>query len=117
MIVENIYFTYDETVKSDEIFSSPVPVRGIIAIRNLKTGKTYLEKTEDAVVSFQKERFNLDLSMHPSAELQNEYTALGLELFTIELDTQAENDENLDFLLEKRKEDYKKQGIMLYQKQ
>ncbi len=116
MIVQRMYFPYDVLVKSEEIFSSPVPVRGIIAIKNLKTGRTYLEKTEDAVSSFQKERFSLDLSMHPSKELQSEYTSLGLELFTIELDTEAGAEEDLDALLEKRKAEYEKKGIRLYQK-
>lgn len=101
-------------MNTEEIFSSPVPIRGIIAIRNLKTGRTLLEKTEDAIASFKEERFNLDLAMHPSKELQEEYASLGLELFTIDLDTQASNEENLDALLEKRKKEYMEKGISLY---
>ena len=101
-------------MNSSDIFSRPVPVRGIIAIRNLKTGRTFLEKTEDAVASFKAERFSLDLSMHPAEELQREYTSLGLELFTIELDAEAASGEDLDDLLARRKKEYEAEGISLY---
>ena len=97
-----------------DIFSRPEPVRGIIAIRNLKTNQTYLKETEDAVASFKDERFALDLSMHPSPELQKDYTETGLELFTIELDTEASPTDNLLELLEKRKAELISSGITLY---
>ena len=59
------------------IFSRPDKVRGIISIRNLKTGRTYLEKTEDAVRAFRDERFRLDLGMHaePSASSSSPSTS------------------------------------------
>ena len=107
-------FPYDLTVNIEDIFSRPSAVRGIIAIKNLKTGRTLLEKTEDAVASFKSERFNLDLSMHPNKELQKEYTALGLELFTIELEKEADEDDNLDALLEECKKHCLQQGNELY---
>lgn len=91
-----------------------MPVRGIIVIKNLKTGRAYLTAAEDAVKAFRSERFSLDLSMHPSKELQEEYSSLGLELFTIELDTPAGADDDLEALLEKRKAEYEKEGISLY---
>ena len=97
-----------------DIFSRPGKVRGIIIIKNLKNGKSYFKATEDAVKSFRDERFHLDLSMHESEELQREYTELGLELFTIELDREAGEDEDLDELLRKRKEEARKEGISLY---
>ena len=96
------------------IFSRPDKVRGIISIRNLKTGRTYLEKTEDAVRAFRDERFRLDLGMHAEPSLQAEYTALGLELFSIDLETEADEGEDLDELLEKRKEAYRESGTELY---
>ena len=40
-------------------------IRAIVVIKNLKTDEVYLYKTEDAVASFSKERFKLDLGMHP----------------------------------------------------
>ena len=52
--------------------------------------------------------------MHKSEELQRDYTETGLELFTIELDTEASPSDNLDELLKKRKEAYEREGIVLY---
>lgn len=101
-------------MNSTDIFSRPDHVRGIIAIRNLQTGRTLLKTTEDAVASFRNERFRLDLSMHENRTLQEEYTSLGLELFTIELDAEAEAGEDLPALLEKRKAAYEEKGISLY---
>ena len=113
-IVSDFCFTYDTYVNSADIFSRPGKVRGIIAIRNLKTGRTLLETTEDAVTSFRSERFALDLSMHPVESLQKEYSSLGLELFTIELDTEADEDTDLGALLRKRREELEAEGISLY---
>ena len=97
-----------------DIFSRPGKVRGILIIKNLKTGRSFLKKTEDAVKSFKDERFHLDLSMHESEELQSEYSSLGLELFTIELDTEAGPYDNLDALLEKRQQELLDNGVSLY---
>ena len=96
------------------IFSRPGKIRGIISIRNLKTGKTLLEKTEDAVKSFRDERFRLDLGMHQAAELQKEYESLGLELFSIDLEKEAGNDDDLDRMLEETEKEYRSKGIPLY---
>ncbi len=96
------------------IFSRPDAVKGIIAIRNLRTGSVYLKETEDAVRSFRDERFRLDLSMHECAELQAEYSSLGLELFTIDLDAEAGDGEDLGDLLERRKEHYRESGVRIY---
>ncbi|MBQ0071099.1 MAG: hypothetical protein KBS81_04480, partial [Spirochaetales bacterium] len=71
-----------EFLRSDKI-------RGIVIIRNLKTDEVFLMKTEDAVKSYKDERFKLDLMMHPNKSLQKAYTDLGLELFTIEIETEA----------------------------
>ena len=64
-------------------------IRGIVSIRNLKTDEIYLYASEDAVQSYGKERFKLDLGMHPQRQLQNAYTELGLELFIFQLDKEA----------------------------
>lgn len=98
----------------NDVFSRPDKIRGVIIIRNLKSGKAYLKTTEDAVKSFSDERFHLDLSMHECKKLQEEYTSLGLELFTIELDTEAGPDDDLQSLLEKRKNEYRNNGVTLY---
>ena len=108
------YVDNTERIPKTGIFSRPEPVRGIIAVRNLKTGNIFLKKTEDAVKSFRDERFRLDLSMHESEELQREYSSLGLELFTIDLDAEADENDDLDLLLEERKKHYKAEGVRLY---
>ena len=52
--------------------------------------------------------------MHPEASLQAEYASLGLELFSIDLETEADGDEDLDALLERRKRAYREKGTDLY---
>ena len=96
------------------IFARPDKVRGIIAIRNLRNGKVLLEKTEDAVKAFRDERFKLDLGIHQAKELQEEYTSIGLELFSLELETQCGKDEDLCTALSECEERYRKEGITLY---
>lgn len=89
-------------------------IRAICIIKNLKTDEIYLYKTEDAVKSYKDERFKLDLGMHPSKKLQEAYTTLGLELFTIEIEREATQDEDLNALLEERKRYYLDKGYSLY---
>ncbi len=96
-----------EFLRSDKI-------RAVCTIRNLKTDEIYLYKTEDAVKSYSDERFKLDLGMHENKALQEAYTALGLELFVIEIDKEAKTEENLTILLEERKRVYKESGKRLY---
>ncbi len=89
-------------------------IRAVCRIKNLKTDEIYLYSTRDAVKSYSDERFKLDLGIHESKRLQSEYSALGLELFIIEIDTEAEEKEDLDALLEKRKNFYLSSGVKLY---
>lgn len=89
-------------------------IRAVCIIRNLKTDESYLYKTEDAVKSYSDERFKLDLGMHQNRALQEAYSSLGLELFIIEIDKEAEAGENLDSLLEERKSFFQKSGKKLY---
>lgn len=89
-------------------------IRAVVSIRNLKNDKYYLYKSTDSVKSYSDERFKLDLGIHPNSALQSEYSSLGLELFVIEIDTEAEDEENLDELLEKRKSFYRGRGKKLY---
>ncbi len=96
-----------EFLRSDKI-------RAVCVIKNLKTDEMYLYKTEDAVKSYSDERFKLDLGMHENKALQRAYTALGLELFVIEIDKEAKEGENLSLLLDERKRDYLEKGKTLY---
>lgn len=89
-------------------------IRAVCVIKNLKTDEIYLYKTEDAVKSYSDERFKLDLGMHENERLQKAYSALGLELFIIEIDREAKDEEDLSLLLEERKRDYLEMGKTLY---
>lgn len=89
-------------------------IRAIVMIKNLKTDEIYLYKSEDAVASFSKERFKLDLGMHPEKSLQSAYSTLGLELFIFEIDKEADKDQDLDKLLEERKVYWIGKGARLY---
>ena len=101
-------------MKIEELFTRNRPVRGILSIKNMLTGRTYLTATEDAVNDITKERFSLDLGTHRSAELQKDYSETGLELFSIDLEKEAGSDEDLRALLERTEKEYKDQGISLY---
>ena len=90
-------------------------IRAVCCIRNLKTDERYLYATEDAVASYSKERFKLDLGIHQAKNLQDAYTSLGLELFTIEIDKEADEGENLGALLEERRIYYLERGKKLYE--
>ena len=89
-------------------------IRAIVVIKNLKTDEVYLYKTEDAVASFSKERFKLDLGMHPVKSLQSADSSLGLELFLLEIDKEATKDEDLDKLLEERRNHWIEKGSRIY---
>lgn len=89
-------------------------IRAILRITNLKTDEIYLLKSEDAIKSYRDERFKLDLGIHSAKELQAAYASLGLELFLIEIDMEAKQDEDLNKLLEERKAYYLEKGNRLY---
>lgn len=89
-------------------------IRGIVSIRNLKTDEIHLYPSEDAVASFGKERFKLDLGMHSVKSLQKAYSDLGLELFLFSLDAEAAEGEDLSELLKKRIEYWKEKGSRFY---
>ena len=89
-------------------------IRGIVSIRNLKTDEIYLYASAAAVQAYGKERCRLDLGMHPQRQLQNAYTELGLELFIFQLDKEAGEDEDLEKLLQERRNYWKEKGCRLY---
>jgi len=62
--------------------------KGVVALRNLTTDRVYLFYSEDIKKDCVDMRFQLDLGMHPCAELQKDYAETGLEVFrfdTVEL--------------------------------
>lgn len=89
-------------------------IRGIVKITNLKTDEVFLLPSEDCIKSYKDERFKLDLGMHSSKRLQSAYTSLGLELFTIEIDAEADKEDDLNDLFEKRKAYHQELGNRLY---
>lgn len=101
-------------MKIEELFTRNRPVRGILSIKNMLTGRTYLTATEDAVADIKKERFALDLGSHVSDELQKDYSETGLELFSIDLEIEAGPDDDLKALLDKTAREYTEKGISLY---
>ncbi len=101
-------------MNTEELFTRNKPVRGLLSIKNILTGKIYLLTTENAVNDIKRERFALDLGTHRSKELQDDYAATGLELFTIDLEREAEDGEDLAMLLEDALKEYREKGIILY---
>ena len=89
-------------------------IKAIVMIKNLKTDEIYLYKTFDAVSSYSKERFKLDLGMHPVKSLQEAYSSLGLELFIFQIDKEASSNEDLDELLKERTNYWKEKGSRFY---
>lgn len=98
----------------DNNFLTGKVIRGIYRIYNLKTDRTYLAASEDIARSAANERFQLDLGMHSLRSLQEDYTTTGLELFVIEPVKEAEPDEDLQALLERTNEEFRKRGIPFY---
>jgi len=69
---------------------------GIVAIRNLKTDQVYLFYADDILQENTKQRFALDLGMHPCKSLQEDYTKTGLEVFRFETVKITEDRSELD---------------------
>jgi hypothetical protein len=88
--------------------------RGIIRIFNLKTDRVCFVPSEDMESDIISTRFKLDLAMYPLASLQSEYASLGLELFTIEEERAAKEDENLEQLLKSVEAEYEAKGFSFY---
>lgn len=86
---------------------------GIIKITNLKTDKIYLLASSDIENDIISIRFDLDLSRFKCKELQDDYENIGLELFTIEKEREAQGDE-LDSFLSDVKEEYKSKNYSFY---
>lgn len=89
-------------------------MRGIIKIFNLKNDKVFFTDSENVEKDIISIRFKLDLSMYPCKSLQEEYTSLGLELFTIELEREAQDDEDLKSLLSNVEKEYELKNYVFY---
>lgn len=79
--------------------------KGVVALRNLKTDKVYLFFSEDIRKDCAAMRFQLDLGMHPCAELQKDYAETGLEVFRFDA---------LEYTEEKGRLEACREGLDLY---
>ncbi|MDY4609306.1 MAG: GIY-YIG nuclease family protein [Sphaerochaetaceae bacterium] len=102
------------------------PTMGILQIRNLQNDRCYLVAAPDLKAAANSHRFRLDLGMHECKELQKEYAATGLELFTLDtLDilpydeadpSKTDYSTELDALLALWEEKLTRQGVSLYRR-
>lgn len=79
---------------------------GIVALRNLKTDKVWLFYAEDIASENAKQRFQLDLGMHPCKSLQEDYTATGLEVFRFDTLELTDDSSRLEIYNKKYTEEY-----------
>ncbi|MCR4675798.1 MAG: hypothetical protein K5634_01040 [Sphaerochaetaceae bacterium] len=75
---------------------------GIVEIRNLKNDRCYLFYADDMQDEIVKQRFNLDLGIHPCEELQRDYTQTGLEVFRFDAVEETSDPSRLEELLKER---------------
>jgi len=74
----------------------------IIALKNLISGRVYFFKSKLPENDIVKERFKLDLKLHPCKKLQEDYEKTGLEAFQFEIEektSEKELNSRLDFYL------------------
>lgn len=61
------------------------PQRGIVAIRNLVSGRVFLGSASDLHGKLDRERFVLRLGGHPNRALQEDWNRLGPDAFAFEV--------------------------------
>lgn len=90
------------------------PTKGIIRIYNLQNEKSLLVKSENIIEDTKKIRFKLDLGFFSNAQLQKDYSEIGLELFQIDPFLICDDNDNLDTQLIKAKQILEEKNIQLY---
>lgn len=93
---------------------SETPQRGLIRIVDIQNDKTLLVPSEDIAKDIVHIRFKLDLEQYPCKELQAAYTAIGLELFSIEPYVIASPNDDLSALLKQEQAKLVARGVTLY---
>ncbi len=88
--------------------------RGLLCIRNLQTNRIHLVKSEDLASLIKATRFSLDMGTYPHPLLQSEYEEIGLELFSIDVYQIADEQEDLDALLERCTSLLMQEGTLFY---
>lgn len=93
---------------------SETPQRGLIRIVDIQNDKTLLVPSLDIAKDIVHIRFELDLEQYPCKELQEAYTAIGLELFSIEPYVIASPNDDLSALLAQEQARLVARGVTLY---
>lgn len=88
--------------------------RGLIRIINIQNDRTLLVESEDITQDIIHVRFLLDLESYPLPSLQEDYTRIGLELFSVEPYLVVEDDDDLSELRKEEEDKLKKEGVRLY---
>ncbi|HQI41940.1 MAG: hypothetical protein B6D44_16210 [Ignavibacteriales bacterium UTCHB2] len=55
--------------------------KGVFQLRNKKSGKLYLQMSEDLEQAFNSDKFKLRTGLHPNKELQNDWAKSGSDNF------------------------------------
>ena len=66
---------------------------GVFQIRNSVNNKIYIEGSTDLVAIWNKYKFQLTNGLHPSTNLQKEWTEFGQEKFIFEILSEIEQDD------------------------
>jgi hypothetical protein len=93
---------------------SSAPQRGVLCIRNLRTGMSLLVPSDDVVHDAQRIRFSLDMGTFGNADLQHEYERTGLESFAIDPMALADAKEDIDSVVRACRDKLKREGIAFY---
>lgn len=69
---------------------------GVFQIRNLATGKIYIESSVNLEAIWNRHRVQLKFGGHPNAELQKDWNAYGEESFAYEILEEIDQKEGMD---------------------
>lgn len=104
-----------QETRSHKYLLTDIPKRGLIRIVEIQDDKTLLVPSEDIQKDMVHIRFQLDMEQFPNEPLQEDYTRIGLELFSIEpYLVVEEKDTDLTALAEKEMDKLALGGIKLY---
>ncbi len=104
-----------QETRSRKYLLTDIPKRGLIRIIEIQNDKTLLVPSEDIQKDIVHIRFLLDMEQFPNRTLQEDYTRIGLELFSIEpYLVVEEKDTDLASLAEREMDRLARGGVTLY---
>ncbi len=104
-----------QDARSHKYLLTDTPKRGLIRIVEIQNDRTLLVPSEDIQRDMVHIRFQLDMEQFPNKTLQEDYTRIGLELFSIEpYLVVEEKDTDLTALAETEMDKLAKGGLTLY---